>query len=59
MDLADLMGPAGVVEDAFSGRRFTRINVGHDADITITLDRLGTCHDPLVLEATQDLGLPA
>jgi hypothetical protein len=33
--------------------------VGHDADIAITLDRLGTCHDSLVLGATRDPGLPA
>jgi len=28
------MDPAGVKENTFSGGGFTRINVGHDADIT-------------------------
>jgi len=33
MDFADLVGPAGVIQDSFGGRSFTGVNMGHDADI--------------------------
>jgi len=45
MDFADLMGLAGVVEDALGRRRLARIDVGHDAEVAITLDGMGTGHD--------------
>src|SRR5262249_34010645 len=35
MDLADLIGLAGVIEDALGRRRLAGINVGHDADVAI------------------------
>ncbi len=37
--LAHLMGLAGVVEDAFGGRRLAGIDVGHDADVARLVDR--------------------
>ena len=40
MDFADLVGLAGVIEDALSGRGFPSIDVGHDAEIAVILDRV-------------------
>src|SRR5881396_1535501 len=42
--LADLMGAAGVVEDALGSRRLTGIDVSHDADISRLLQGYLTCH---------------
>ena len=39
--------------------RLAGIDVGHDADVAIALDCVGACHDPLVLGAAPDPGLPA
>ena len=33
MDLADLVGAAGVEEDTLGGSGFARVDVGHDPDI--------------------------
>ena len=33
MDLADLVGPAGIEKDAFGCGGLTRVNVGDDADV--------------------------
>ena len=38
MDLAKLIGPAGVVEDALGRRRLAGIDVGHDADVAIAIE---------------------
>jgi hypothetical protein len=37
VDLAHLVGAAGVVEDALGGRRLAGIDVGHDADVACLL----------------------
>jgi hypothetical protein len=38
MDLTDLVGHAGVVEDAFGHGRLARVNVGNDADVPNAFD---------------------
>ncbi len=43
---ADLMRLAGIIEDALSGRGLPGIDVGHDAEVTIVLDRVAARHDP-------------
>ena len=46
VDLADLVGLAGVVKDSLGGRGLTGIDVGHDADVTHVLERvLALCHE--------------
>src|ERR1700686_232356 len=45
MHLADFVGFAGVVEDALRHSRLPGIDVGHDADITVAVERGVTCHD--------------
>jgi len=44
MDLADLVGLPRVVEDALGGSRLPGIDVGHDADVAIPVERSLTCH---------------
>ena len=39
MDLTDLVVLAGVVEDALGRRRLPGIDVGHDADVAIAIER--------------------
>src|SRR3990167_8235517 len=39
MDFTNLVRLAGIVEDAFSRCRLSRINVSHDANITISIKR--------------------
>ena len=38
VDLADLVGLAGVVEDALGRRGLARVDVGHDADVAGALE---------------------
>ncbi len=45
MDLADLVGLAGVVEDTLGRRRLAGIDVRHDADVAILLERMAAGHD--------------
>jgi hypothetical protein len=45
MDLADLVGLAGVVKDALGRRGLAGVDVRHDADIAITLERMAAGHD--------------
>ena len=45
VDFADLVGLAGIIEDALGGRRLAGIDVGHDAEITIILDSVAARHD--------------
>src|SRR3546814_8327349 len=49
MDLADLVGLAGVIEDALGRGRLTGIDVRHDADIAICLERMAAGHDDELL----------
>ena len=44
MDLADLVGPAGVIEDALRRGGLTGIDVGHDADIAVVAEWGGASH---------------
>ncbi len=44
VDFADLVGPAGVVEDALGGGRFARVDVGNDADISCAFE-VSVCHE--------------
>ena len=37
MHFADFIGLARIIEDTFGRRRLTRIDVRHDADVTILL----------------------
>ena len=48
MDLADLVGLAGVIEDALGRRRLAGIDVGHDADVAIALERMAAGHGLLL-----------
>src|SRR5438309_1890387 len=45
--LAQLVGPAGVVEDPLGRSRFPGIDVGHDADVTNLVERRGARHSSL------------
>jgi hypothetical protein len=44
MDLADLVGDAGVEEDALGRGRLAGIDVGHDAEVAIALEWGGAGH---------------
>ena len=44
MNLAYLVGYAGIEKYAFSGRRLTRIHMGYDAYIAIAMYRRGAGH---------------
>jgi hypothetical protein len=44
MDFADLVGLAGVVKDALGRGGLAGIDVGHDAEVTIALERIVACH---------------
>ena len=44
MHLTDLVGDAGVEQDALGRRRLAGIDVGHDADVATTIERNGTSH---------------
>jgi hypothetical protein len=45
MDLADLVGLAGVIEDALGRRRLAGVDMGHDADVAIAVERMAAGHD--------------
>nr|GFD59376.1 hypothetical protein [Tanacetum cinerariifolium] len=45
MDLADLVGLAGVIKNALGGGRLAGIDVRHDADVAILLERMAAGHD--------------
>ena len=42
VDLADLVGLAGVVEDALGRRGLARVDVGHDPDVAVSLEGILT-----------------
>jgi len=42
--LAHFVAFAGVIEDTLGGRRFSGIDVRHDAEIAIILDRVAAGH---------------
>ena len=42
---ADLVGAAGVIEDALRRRGFTRVDVSHDPDVSRFFERYLTWHD--------------
>jgi hypothetical protein len=45
MHLTDLVGDAGIEQDALGRRRLPGIDVGHDADVAAAIERYGTWHD--------------
>ena len=45
MDLADLVGLAGIIKDSLGRRRLAGIDVGHDADVAIFVERMAAGHD--------------
>src|SRR3546814_9282048 len=45
MGLADLVVLAGIEKDALGGRRLTGVDVRHDADVAIFLERMAAGHD--------------
>jgi len=45
MDFADLVGLAGVIEDPLGRRRLAGIDVGHDAEVAVVLDRVLAGHE--------------
>jgi hypothetical protein len=44
MDFADLVGLASIIEDALGRRRLAGVDVRHDADIAILLERMAAGH---------------
>ena len=44
MHLADLVGLAGVIQDAFGRRGLARIDVGNDAEVPVTVQGIFACH---------------
>jgi hypothetical protein len=44
VDLADLVGLAGVIEDALGRRRLAGVDMRHDADIAIAFERMAAGH---------------
>ena len=44
VDLADLVGPPRVIEDALGRRRLTGVDVRHDPDVPGLLERVLACH---------------
>ncbi len=45
VDFADLMGLAGIIEDALGRGRLAGVDVGHDAEVAIVLDSVAARHD--------------
>ena len=56
MDFADLVGPAGVIEDALGRGGLTGIDVRHDADISHFLEWNRACHKSVLLIVTNGNG---
>ena len=44
VDLADLVGFAGVIEDALGRRRLAGVDMRHDADVAIAFERMAAGH---------------
>src|SRR5439155_14642167 len=44
VDLADFVGPPGVIEDALCRGRLAGINMRHDADVAVPLEGCRACH---------------
>src|SRR5260370_1335001 len=45
MHFADFVGSAGIVEDPLSSRRFPGIHMGHDADVSVSLEGCRSRHE--------------
>src|SRR3546814_16544829 len=45
MDFADLVGLAGIIEDALGRRGLAGVDVRHDTEIAIAFERMAACHD--------------
>ena len=44
VDFADLMGLAGIIQDAFGGRGLTGVDMRHDAEVAVVLDGVNAGH---------------
>jgi hypothetical protein len=44
MHLADLVGLAGVIQDALGRRGLAGVDMRHDAEVAIALERIFACH---------------
>ena len=51
--LAHLIGAAGVIEDALGGGCLTGIDMRHDADVSVSLERCRACHESNSAGATR------
>jgi hypothetical protein len=51
MDLTDLVVLAGVIKDALGRRRLPGIDVGHDADVAIAVERCLASHSPFSIQS--------
>ena len=47
MDFADLMRFAGIIENPLCRRRLARVDMGHDAEVPVILDRMAAGHDTI------------
>ena len=47
MHFADFMRLAGIIENPLRRRRLARIDVGHDAEVPVILDRMAAGHDQI------------
>ena len=52
--LTHLIGAAGVIEDALGSCRLAGIDVSHDADVSVSLERCGARHERNSAGATRD-----
>src|SRR5215216_2110031 len=59
MHLAHFVALAGIVEDPLRGRGLAGIDVGHDAEIAVILNRVETGHGGSVPGSCRWLALPA
>jgi hypothetical protein len=59
MHFANLVRNARIEQHAFSRRGFTRVDVRHDADITVSIDRCISCHYSYSFKSTMLKNKPA
>ena len=57
MHLTNLVRQAGVEQNALGGRGFTRVHMGNNTDVTVTIDRSLTSHDRVLRLRLADGGL--
>ena len=57
MNLTNLVRQTGVEQNALGGRGFTRVHVGNNTDVAVTIDRSLTSHDSVLRLRLADGGL--